>query len=105
MAWLGRDGKPIMVKKAVRSLAYGISGTMLVTYLKTIGIHELAIGILLCAALAGSIAFNLVTIRYSPRSYMRKMLIAYSILVFISLCVLLLKRAYPLMLLGAVRNY
>ena len=74
---------------------------MLAIYLKTIGTHELAIGILLIAALAGSIAFNLATIRYSPRFGRRKMLIAYSVLMFISGCVFQLTRTYPVMLLGA----
>ena len=33
----------LMVSKATRSLACGISGTMPAIYLKTIGVHELAI--------------------------------------------------------------
>ena len=78
MGWLSRDGRILMVNKATRSLAYGVSGTMLAIYLKTIGVHELAIGVLLTASLLGSICFNLATIRYSPRFGRRRMLIAYS---------------------------
>lgn len=33
----------LMVSKATRSLACGIAGTMLAIYLKTTGVHELAI--------------------------------------------------------------
>ena len=91
-----------MVNKAVRSFAYRRSGTMLAIYLKTIGIHELAIGILLTVVLAGSIEFNLITIRYSTRLSRIKMLIACPVLVFTSGCVFLLTRAHSVMLLGAM---
>ena len=102
MGWLSRDGRILMVNKATRSLAYGISGTMLAIYLKTIGVHELAIGVLLTASLLGSICFNLATIRYSPRFGRRRMLIAYSSLMFISGLIFLLTRAYLAMLIATV---
>ncbi len=93
-----RDGNGAVAKK---SLAYGVSGTMLAIYLKTIVINELAIVILLTAVLADSIAFNPATIRYSLRFGRRKILITHSVLMFISGCAFLLTRAYPVMLLGA----
>ena len=102
MSWLTGDGKMLMAGKAVRSLAYGISGTMLAIYLKTIGVHELAIGILLTAALLSSVVFNIVTVRYSSRVGRKRMLIAFSLLMLLSGLIFLLSRSYPVLLFSSV---
>jgi len=58
--WLGRDGKIILVEKAVRTIPYGFLGVLYAVYLKQLGFDLFLIGVVLTLTTASSALYTLV---------------------------------------------
>src|SRR6267143_4336850 len=58
--WLGRDGKVILVEKAVRTIPYGFLGVLYAVYLKQLGFDLFLIGVVLTVTTASSALYTLV---------------------------------------------
>ena len=58
--WLGRDGKIILVEKAVRTVPYGFLGVLYAVYLKQLGFDLFLIGVVLTVTTASSALYTLV---------------------------------------------
>src|SRR2546422_5235126 len=58
--WLGRDGKIILVEKAVRTIPYGFLGVLYAVYLKQLGFDLFLIGVVLTVTTASSALYTLV---------------------------------------------
>src|SRR5437879_8148145 len=58
--WLGRDGKIILVEKAVRTIPYGFLGVLYAVYLKQLGFDLFLIGVVLSLTTASSALYTLV---------------------------------------------
>src|SRR2546426_447458 len=69
--WLGRDGKIILVEKAVRTIPYGFLGVLYAVYLKQLGFDLFLIGVVLSLSTAvGAILVGLPhLIGYAPSDY------------------------------------
>ncbi len=60
LSWLGRDGKIILVEKAVRTIPYGFLGVLYAVYLKQLGFDLFLIGVVLTLTTASSALYTLV---------------------------------------------
>jgi len=60
VSWLQRDGKKLLVARALRTFGYGYLAVVLGLYLQAIGLSAAQVGIVLTAAVAGSGAMNVV---------------------------------------------
>jgi MFS family permease len=60
VSWLQRDGKKLLVARALRTFGYGYLAVVLGLYLQEIGLSAAEVGIVLTAAVAGSGAMNVV---------------------------------------------
>jgi len=59
LTWLDRDGKKLLVTRILRTFAYGYLAVVLALYLGELGLHEVEIGLVLTAAIAGSAAMTI----------------------------------------------
>ncbi len=60
LAWLSRDGKKLLLTRALRTFGYGYLAVILAIYLEALGIEPFLIGVILTAAIAGSAAMTIV---------------------------------------------
>jgi MFS family permease len=60
VSWLQRDGKKLLVARALRTFGYGYLAVVLGLYLQELGLSATGVGIVLTAAVAGSGAMNVV---------------------------------------------
>ena len=84
LGWLDRDGKTLFAARILRSFAYGFLSIILAIYLKSIGINEVLIGILLSATLVNSVLFTLFASFYADRIGRRKVLMIFAALMGLS---------------------
>ena len=68
MSWLQRDGKKLLVARALRTFGYGYLAVVLGLYLQAVGLGAAEVGIVLTAAVAGSGAMNVVWALLADRS-------------------------------------
>lgn len=60
LAWLSRDGKKLLLTRALRTFGYGYLAVILAIYLEALGIEPFLIGVILTGAIAGSAAMTIV---------------------------------------------
>lgn len=54
LEWLNRDGKKLLLTRALRTFGYGYLAVILAIYLRELGLEPFQIGVILTSALAGS---------------------------------------------------
>jgi MFS family permease len=54
LSWLSRDGKKLLITRALRTFGYGYVAVVLAIYLRELGLDPFLIGVVLTGALAGS---------------------------------------------------
>lgn len=59
LAWLSRDGKKLLVTRALRTFGYGYLAVVLAIYLEALGVDAFMIGVILASAIAGSAAMTI----------------------------------------------
>ncbi len=94
---LERNGKIVLVCRTLRSFAFGLNSVALGLYLAGIGLDGAQIGLVLSAALAGTLALTLVIALYGDRIGRRRLLMAGSALMMAAAAVPLLG-SQPLLL-------
>ena len=71
LGWLSRDGKKLLLTRALRTFGYGYLAVILAIYLRELGLDPFLIGVVLTAAIAGSAAmtvfWSLVADRFGRR--------------------------------------
>jgi MFS family permease len=71
LSWLDADGKKLLVTRASRTFGYGYLAIILAIYLEALGLDPFQIGVVLTAAIAGSVAmtviWSLIADRYGRR--------------------------------------
>ena len=77
---LDRNGRLVLLARALRSYAFGLNSVALGLYLSGIGLPAAQIGLVLSAALAGTLALTLVIALYGDRIGRRRLLMAGSAL-------------------------
>jgi MFS family permease len=102
LAWLTKDGKLLLLSRALRSFAYGFLTVVLAIYLKLVGFQELGIGIILATTLVGSAAFTLLASIYADRWGRRRTLILLGVLMAISGLILTITTDYAVLLIAAL---
>ncbi len=69
--WLNRDGKKLLLTRALRTFGYGYLAVILAIYLRELGLDPLLVGVILTGAIAGSavmtILWSLVADRFGRR--------------------------------------
>jgi MFS family permease len=74
-----RDGKIILVEKAVRRIPYGFLGVLFAVYLSQLGFDALAIGIVLTLTTASSTVYTLIATLLGDRMGRRRTLIFFAL--------------------------
>ena len=73
---LDRNGRIVLVARTLRSFAFGLNSVALGVYLSAIGLQPESIGLVLSAALAGTLGVTLVIALYGDRVGRRRLLMA-----------------------------
>ena len=94
---LDRNGQIVLVARTLRSFAFGLNSVALGLYLAALGLDGGQIGLVLSAALAGTLALTLVIALYGDRIGRRRLLMAGSALMMAAALVPLLG-SQPLLL-------
>jgi len=77
---LDRNGRIVVAARALRSFCFGLNSVALGLYLSALDLTNLEIGLILSAALAGSLVFTLIVALYGDRIGRRRLLMAGSAL-------------------------
>lgn len=96
---LDRNGRIVIAARTLRSFAFGLNSVALGLYLSGIGLPSEAIGLILSAALAGTLAVTLVIALYGDRIGRRRLLMAGSGLM-VTAALIPLVSGEPLLLAG-----
>lgn len=102
LEWLSRDGKLLLLCRALRAFAYGFLSVILAIYLKLIGFQELEIGIILTATLVGSALFTFLVSIYADRLGRKSILIMLGGLMVASGIIFASTTNYALLLIAAL---
>ena len=92
-----RNGRIVLTARALRSFAFGLNSVALGLYLSTVGLDSGQIGLVLSAALAGTLLLTLVIAGWGDRIGRRRLLIAGSALM-VTASLIPLAGAQPLLL-------
>lgn len=102
MNWISKDGKIILVNRAIRSLAHGFLAVLFGIYLKEIGFQIFYIGLLLSITLIGSSIFTIIASKLSVNFGIRKMILISLILSIFGLSIFLITENFYALILGTV---
>lgn len=100
-AWLTRDGRKILVARALRTFAYGYLAVILGAYLDRLGMRPVEIGVLLTSAIAGSAAMTVLWSLLADRVGRRRTMAVMATLMAVGGLVFALTDSFGLLLLGA----
>jgi MFS family permease len=77
--WLTKDGKVVLVEKAVRTVPYGFLGVLFSVYLSQLGLDAFLIGVVLALTVASSAIYTLVASVFADRLGRRRTLIFFAL--------------------------
>ena len=101
LAWLDRDGRKLLVCRALRTFGYGYLAVALGLYLQQLGLSALQVGIVLTAAVAGSTAMNVLWSLAADRYGRRRTAATMAILMIAGGLIFAAANGLPLLVLGA----
>lgn len=84
LKWISKDGRSILAARIIRTFGYGFLSVILSIYLALIGFNGFQVGLILSASLINSVFFNLIASFYADKIGRRRLLILYSLLMFLS---------------------
>src|SRR6267143_1223836 len=77
--WMAKDGKVILIEKAVRTVPYGFLGVLFSVYLSQLGLNAFLIGVVLALTVASSAIYTLVASVFADRLGRRRTLIFFAL--------------------------
>ncbi len=99
--WLSLDGRKLLLTRVLRTFAYGYLAVILALYLSRLGYDEVAIGLVLSAAIAGSAVMTVVWAALADRTGRRRTVMIMSALMVAGGLLFAAGTSLPLLLLGA----
>src|SRR5256712_4792013 len=76
--WMAKDGKIILIEKAVRTVPYGFLGVLFSVYLSQLGLNAFLIGVVLALTVASSAIYTLVASVFADRLGRKRTLIFFA---------------------------
>jgi MFS family permease len=101
LTWLSVDGRLILVARIIRTFGYGFLSVVLSIYLALIGFDGFQVGLILSTSLINSIFFNLLASFYADRLGRRRLLVIYSLLMFLSGIIFFVTDNYTALIVAA----
>jgi MFS family permease len=101
LTWLSVDGRLILVARIIRTFGYGFLSVVLSIYLALIGFDGFQVGLILSTSLINSIFFNLLASFYAERLGRRRLLVIYSLLMFLSGIIFFVTDNYTALIVAA----
>ncbi len=92
--WLARDGKVILVEKAVRTVPYGFLGVLFSVYLSQLGFGPFEIGVVLALTIGSSAVYTLIASIFADRLGRKKTLVFFALTDAIAGALLFLSSAW-----------
>src|SRR5437660_4909505 len=86
--WMAKDGKVILIEKAVRTVPYGFLGVLFSVYLSQLGLDAFLIGVVLALTVASSAIYTLVASVFAARLGRRRTLIFFPLTVALGVALL-----------------
>src|SRR5438309_11029095 len=77
--WMAKDGKVILIEKAVRTVPYGFLGVLFSVYLSQLGLDAFLIGVVLALTVASSAIYTLVASVFADRLGRKRTLIFFAL--------------------------
>ena len=77
--WMAKDGKIILIEKAVRTVPYGFLGVLFSVYLSQLGLDAFLIGVVLALTVASSAIYTLVASVFADRLGRKRTLIFFAL--------------------------
>ncbi len=77
--WMSKDGKVVLIEKAVRTVPYGFLGVLFAVYLSQLGLDALLIGVVLALTVASSAIYTLVASVFADRFGRKRTLIFFAL--------------------------
>lgn len=100
--WLSLDGKLILYARIIRAFSYGFLSIVLAIYLKSIGLSDIMVGLVISATLVNSIVFTMVASFYADRIGRKKILILYAVMMAVSGAIFLVTDNYVALIIAAL---
>ncbi|CAE6502015.1 Major facilitator superfamily MFS_1 [Candidatus Nitrosotenuis uzonensis] len=100
--WLSLDGKLILYARIIRAFSYGFLSIILAIYLKSIGLSDVMIGLVISATLVNSIIFTMFASFYADRIGRKKILILYAVMMAVSGAIFLVTDNYVVLIIAAL---
>jgi len=101
LQWLNRDGKLLILARALCNCAHGSIAVLIALYLDKLGFGLIQIGVFLSAGVAGSAVFAFITTLVSERVGRRRLLVLFTLMSASAGLALVFTRDYPILLLFA----
>ena len=76
--WMAKDGKVILIEKAVRTVPYGFLGVLFSVYLSQLGLDAFFIGVVLALTVASSAIYTLIASVFADRLGRKRTLIFFA---------------------------
>src|SRR2546428_2920986 len=77
--WMTKDGKVVLIEKAVRTIPYGFIGVLFSVYLSQLGLDAFLIGVVLALTVASSAIYTLVASLFADRLGRKRTLIFFAL--------------------------
>src|SRR5438128_8971441 len=77
--WMAKDGKVILIEKAVRTVPYGFLGVLFSVYLSQLGLDAFLIGVVLALTVASSAVYTLIASVFADRLGRKRTLIFFAL--------------------------
>src|SRR5437879_10985619 len=77
--WMTKDGKVVLIEKAVRTVPYGFLGVLFSVYLSQLGLDAFLIGMVLALTVASSAIYTLVASVFADRLGRKRTLIFFAL--------------------------
>jgi MFS family permease len=79
LEWMARDGKIVVIEKAVRTVPYGFLGVLFSVYLSQLGLDAFLIGLVLALTVASSAIYTLIASVFADRFGRKRTLIFFAL--------------------------
>lgn len=101
LKWVSEDGRSILAARIIRTFGYGFLSVILSIYLALIGFDGFQVGLILSTSLINNIFFNLIASFYAERVGRKRLLIIFSLLMFLSGIIFFVTDNYAALILAA----
>jgi MFS family permease len=100
--WITTDGRLLLYARIIRAFSYGFLSIILAIYLKSLGLGDLLIGVIISVTLVNSILFTVFASIYADRIGRKKILIIYAALMAVSGAIFIATDNYVALIIAAL---